>query len=368
VQIVVTGSDGFIGKNLRVRLAELGYADVETVTRATSEAHLRDALARADVVYHLAGANRPPDPAEFDRVNAGFTGTICSLLRAAERRARIVYASSAQAALDNPYGRSKRAGEAEIERYARDTGAEGLVLRLPNVFGKWSRPNHNSAIATFCHNIARGLPITVHNPTTPLRLAYVDDVVSTLLQFLEGARANASEVQPIYESTVGEVSEIISSFPATRRTLTVPAAGEGLTRALYATYVSFLPPAAFHYGVPRHSDPRGVFVEMLRTKDSGQASFFTALPGATRGEHYHHTKTEKFLVIKGAARFGFRHLLTGEMHEIHVGGEESKIVETVPGWAHDVTNVGADELIVMLWANEVFDPEHPDTIRAWVRQ
>lgn len=364
MRIVVTGADGFIGKNLRLRLRELGHDDVVGVTRGTSVAQLRAALVGAEFVFHLAGVNRPQDPAEFTTGNAGFTGTLCEALAAAGSRARVVFASSTQAALDNPYGRSKRTAEQTLLEHGAATGASVSVLRLPNVFGKWSRPHYNSAVATFCHQIARGLPITIHDAAAPLQLVYVDDVVAAFVALL-GAQAPATvgpDVSPVYQTTVGEVAEVLRSFAASRTTLVTPAVGTGLVRALYATYVSFLPTERFEYGVPRHADARGVFVEMLKTPDCGQFSYFTAHPGITRGEHYHHSKTEKFLVIRGTARFGFRHVDTGERHEIETRGGEGRIVETVPGWTHNITNVGDDELIVMLWANEIFDRDRPDTI------
>jgi UDP-2-acetamido-2,6-beta-L-arabino-hexul-4-ose reductase len=364
MRIVVTGGEGFIGRNLRVRLAELGHRDVVSVTRATGDDALRSALAAADMVFHLAGVNRPQDPAEFDAGNRELTARICTLLRAGGGRARLVLSSSTQAALDNPYGRSKLAAEREAERYGADTGASVYVLRLTNVFGKWARPNYNSAVATFCHNIARGLPITVSDPAAPLRLVHVDDVVEALIGLLSPGEATGGtiDVQPVYATAVGEVAGLLREFAESRHTLVTPRVGTGFTRALYSTYVTYLPPEDFAYPLRRHADARGVFVEMLKTPDCGQFSFFTAEPGITRGGHYHHTKTEKFLVITGQARFGFRHIVTGERREIDVTGEESRVVETVPGWTHDITNVGAGQMVVMLWANEIFDPAKPDTV------
>ena len=236
-----------------------------------------------------------------------------------------------------------------------------LVYRLPNVFGKWCRPNYNSAVATFCHNIARDLPITIHDPAAPLDLVYVDDVVSAFLAALaEPARATP-EVQPVYRTTVGEVAGLLRQFRGSRDTLITERVGTGLTRALYATFVSYLPPEMFGYDVKQYVDPRGAFMEMLKTHDSGQFSVFTAHAGVTRGGHYHHTKTEKFLVVRGRARFRFRHMATGEIHEILTSGDTPHVVETIPGWTHDITNIGEDEMIVALWANEIFDRQRPDT-------
>lgn len=368
-RIVVTGGDGFIARNLRLRLREAGYADVHAITRATTDDVLRELLAQADYVFHLAGANRPAREAEFAEVNVGFTERVCALLADTGRRTPIAFASSTQAALDNPYGTSKRGGEEAIARYAATAGASALVFRFPNVFGKWSRPSYNSAVATFCHNLARGLPITVNDAAAPLSLLYVDDAVEAMLSLLGPVSDGSAfrEAGPVYRATVGEIVAIIESFVESRDTLVVPRVGTGLTRALYATYLSFLPPKDFAYPLRRHSDSRGTFVEMLKTSDSGQFSYFTAPTGVTRGEHYHHTKTEKFLIVRGRARFDFRHLITDETFAVTVGEEEARVVDTVPGWAHSITNVGDCELVVMLWANEIFDHQHPDTISWKVR-
>jgi UDP-2-acetamido-2,6-beta-L-arabino-hexul-4-ose reductase len=363
MHVVITGADGFIGRNLGVRLAESTGHVVTSVTRASSPESLSEAVRSADLVFHLAGVNRPPDPADYETGNAGYTSELCRALELAGRRATCVVASSTQAALDNPYGRSKKAAEDALLGYARATGATVHLWRLTNVFGKWSRPNYNSAVATFCHNIARGLPVVIHDPQAALRLVYVDDVVDAFLGLLEpGCEGGFHEVRPVYETTVGEVHRIIGGFAESRQSLLTDRVGVGLTRALHATYLSFLPPDAFAYDVPMHGDARGSFVEMLKTPDCGQISYFTAHPGVTRGGHYHHTKTEKFLVVKGTARFGFRHVVTGERAEITVQGGSGRIVETVPGWTHDVTNVGADEMVCLLWANEIFDRTKPDTI------
>lgn len=368
MKVLVTGADGFIGKNLRVTLAEQADVEVLAVTRRTTDAEFRAAIGAADAVIHLAGVNRPQDPAQFAVGNADFTARLCAALRDAGRAIPVAFASSIQAERDNPYGLSKRAAEEHLLAYARETGAALAVYRLPNVFGKWCRPEYNSAVATFCHNIARGLPIRIDDPAAPVQLVYVDDVVAELLRFVAAPPSGAgfAEVAPVYTSTVGELARQIQAFGEVRRSLLTERVGEGLVRALYATYVSYLRTEAFSYGVPKYGDPRGVFVEMLKTKDSGQFSFFTAHPGITRGGHYHHTKTEKFLVIKGQARFKFRHILTDEVYALDTDGAEPVVVETIPGWAHDVTNIGDDEMVVMLWANEVFDRERPDTIASKV--
>ena len=369
-KVLITGADGFVGKNLQLHLAERTDVQVRCFTRADDVAQLPALLHRVDFVFHLAGVNRPQDPAEFDVGNAGLTQALCSALAGEVQRSRrnvpVVFASSIQAAQPNLYGQSKRAAEDALFALSASQGVPVHMFRLPNVFGKWCKPNYNSAVATFCHNVARGLPIQVNDPTAPLTLVYVDDVIDRFVQLLDGADATTdgdgfATVAPQYTTTVGEVAWQIEAFSASRATLMTERVGSGLVRALYSTYVSYLPPELFAYTVPQHGDPRGVFVEMLKTPDCGQFSYFTAHPGITRGGHYHHSKTEKFLVIKGQARFKFRHMHTGEAHELLTSGDKAEIVETVPGWTHDITNVGTDEMVVMLWANEVFDRERPDT-------
>jgi len=368
VRVLVTGADGFVGRNLRVALSEVPDREVLAVTRSTSEPGLRAAVATADAVIHLAGVNRPEDPAEFAHVNAGFTSRLCEVLRDAGRPVPIAFASSIQADRDNAYGRSKLAAEESLRRHARETGAPVAIYRLPNVFGKWCRPNYNSAVATFCHNLARGLPIRIDDRAVIVRLVYVDDVVAELKRFLADpvSRDGIVGVTPEYTTTVGELARQLAAFADVRHSLVTERVGEGFVRALYATYVSYLPPSAFSYPVPRHGDARGAFVEMLKTKDSGQFSYFTAHPGVTRGGHYHHSKTEKFLVVQGKARFRFRHIVSGETHELVTEAGKPEIVESIPGWAHDITNVGDGELAVMLWANEIFDRARPDTVAAKV--
>ncbi len=368
--VLITGANGFVGQNLQLHLAERPDVQVRCFTRAHAEADLPALLDGVDFVFHLAGVNRPPDPAEFVVGNVGLTQALCAAVAqvaaSTGRRVPVVFASSTQAAQSNPYGQSKRAAEDALFDLQRTHGVPVHVFRLPNVFGKWARPNYNSAVATFCHNTARGLPITVNDPAAPLTLVYVDDVVQRFVQLLDGAdaaldAAGFATVAPQYGTTVGALAAQIRAFADSRASLMTERVGTGLVRALYATYVSYLPAEAFAYAVPQHGDARGVFVEMLKTPDCGQFSFFTAHPGITRGGHYHHSKTEKFLVIKGQARFRFRHMRTGEAHELVTGGDAAQVVETVPGWTHDITNIGDDELVVMLWANEVFDRQRPDT-------
>ncbi len=370
MKVLITGADGFIGKNLRLALSEREDVEVVAYGSGNSVSQLPEILRGVDFVFHLAGVNRPKEPKDFTSGNFELTQILCDAvtreIAATGKKIPFVLPSSIQADRNNPYGQSKRGAEQAVFAAARGHGFPAHVFRLPNVFGKWCRPNYNSAVATFCHNIARGLPIEVHDAAAPLTLVYIDDLVARFIELLDGSDAavNAAGfaiVTPQYSTTVGEVATLIGRFKESRGTLLTERVGTGLVRALHSTYVSYLPVEEFKYSVPRHQDPRGVFVEMLRTRDSGQFSYFTAHPGITRGGHYHHTKTEKFLVIKGHARFKFRHMQTGETYELTTNGNDSEIVETVPGWTHDITNIGQDELVVMLWANEIFDRARPDT-------
>lgn len=363
MKVLITGANGFIGKNLDAHLRERSDVEVLRFGRDDGGELLKHLAAQADCIFHLAGVNRPQDPSEFKSGNSDLTRSLCDAVAASGRTPTIVYTSSTQAERDNPYGVSKLVAEQALSELADRHSVDLHVIRLPNVFGKWAKPNYNSAVATFCHNIARGLPISIHDRAAALTLVYVDDVVRHFIDIMDGKAAldGNAQVDPVYFTTVGEIADQIAAFRESRSTLISEAVGTGLTRALYSTYLSYLPPEFFTYEVPKYGDPRGVFVEMLKTPDAGQFSYFTAHPGITRGGHYHHSKTEKFLVIKGSALFRFRHIMSDEFYELKTTGEQSVIVETVPGWTHDITNVGDEELIVMLWANEIFDRERPDT-------
>jgi UDP-2-acetamido-2,6-beta-L-arabino-hexul-4-ose reductase len=361
-RVLVTGANGFIGKNLVVRLGERANTEFLSFTRDDSSEMLTALVAQSDAIVHLAGENRPIDVAEFARVNTDFTRTLCEAIAAAGRPIPLILASTTQAEHDNPYGQSKRTAEQVVEAFSDKTGNPVTIYRLPGVFGKWCKPNYNSVVATFCHNIARNLPIQIHDAAATLQLVYVDDVVDHFMRFLdEGMDHNGSpNVKPQYSITLGELAEQITRFQHCRTTLISERVGTGLTRALYATYISYLPPEQFAYDLPQYGDERGIFVEMLKTPDCGQFSFFTVHPGVTRGSHYHHTKTEKFLVIRGVAQMRFRQMVTGETYEVTVSGDKLQVVDTIPGWVHDITNVGDSDTLVMLWANEIFDRQRPD--------
>ncbi len=363
MRIGITGASGFIGKSLIFHLKASGIEDIIVLPHDQSQLALANSLSGIDLVFHLAGVNRPDSEGEFETGNLNFTETLCGAMSSIATPPDVVYTSSTQAELDNPYGTSKRKAEQTLEKYSDETGAKAVIFRLPNVFGKWCRPNYNSAVATFCYNIARGRPIRIDNPDADLSLVYIDDLCAGFVDLAhhENRRNGHHTIEPVYQTTVGHLADYLHCFKDSRNTHITQAVGTDFLRALYATYTSNLPVDAFTYDLKCHKDDRGSFVEMLKTRDSGQFSFFTAYPGVTRGGHYHHTKTEKFLVIKGAARFRFRNMVTNEMFNVVTTGGKSQIVETVPGWTHDVTNIGKDELIVMLWANEIYDPDKPDT-------
>ncbi|SMQ85546.1 UDP-2-acetamido-2,6-beta-L-arabino-hexul-4-ose reductase [Devosia lucknowensis] len=363
--IAVTGANGFIGRNLVVRLGEANHQIIE-IARDLDFAAMVEKLSGAEFVVHLAGVNRPETEAEFETGNVGMSEKLARALHQLEQPLPLVFSSSIHADLDNPYGRSKRAAEAVLVEYGKVAGAPVHIWRLPNVFGKWCRPNYNSVVATFCNNIAKGLPIKVTDPGAALHLVYIDDVVDALLALIANGGAQPVSVEPAYQTTLGELVTEIETLRDSRQTLVTGAVGTGFRRALHATYLSYLEPVNFSYPLVTHTDPRGTFAEMLRTPDAGQFSFFTAHPGITRGGHYHHSKTEKFLVVQGKARFGFRHVLTDETFTLDTDASLPQVVETVPGWSHDITNIGDDTMVVMLWANEVFDRNKPDTITARV--
>ena len=360
--IAVTGATGFLGSNLVVRLKSEGH-DVRPITRETDAAVAENALSAADVVFHLAGVNRPEKNEDFWRSNRDYTAWAAEAVAAGGRKPLLVFSSSLKANDDSPYGESKHAGEDALLRISANGAATVSIWRLPNLCGKWSRPDYNSAVATFCHNAARGLPLRIDDPSTPLALLYVDDLIDQWLRLIDD-RPKASgfaEPRQVYRTTVGEVAELIESFADERAQGEVRNVESGLGRILYASFVAALPIAEANYRLQAHNDARGSFVEILKIAGGGQFSYFSARPGVTRGGHYHHSKVEKFLVAHGTGRFRFRQILSGENFEVVSSASEPLMIETIPGWAHDVTNIGDDELVVLTWASERFDPERPDT-------
>mgnify|MGYP001044618122 CR=1 FL=1 len=361
--VLVTGADGFLGKNLCVKLEEKN-TQVLKFLRDSELNFLEECVFRADAIIHLAGENRPEDPRAFETVNVGLTNILCDLVSKYKKNIPFVFASSIQAGLDIAYGRSKSSAEQSLVNLSDKLDINLAIYRLPGVFGKWCKPNYNSVVATFCHNLANGLPIKINDSTTKLKLVYVDDVVDSFVNFVSNPSSYSDvycDINKEYEISLEGLADQIRSFKNVKENLVTDDVGAGLTRALYSTYLSYLPVSEFSYEVPKYGDERGDFVEMLKTKNSGQFSYFTAHPGITRGGHYHHSKTEKFLVVRGEAKFKFKNIVTHEQHELIVSGDKPEIVDTVPGWSHDITNIGDTELVVMLWANEIFDRDRPDT-------
>ncbi len=363
MKVLITGANGFVAKNLRTLLAERQDIEVVNFSRDHSTDELSMFIRKVDFIFHLAGVNRPKNVEEYKSGNSDLTVTLCSLIEASGKIIPVVFGSSIQAELENSYGRSKLAAEQSLLEFSNRTSNPIYLFRLPNVFGKWCKPNYNSVVATFCHNIAQNLPIDINDASVPIHLVYVDDVVNRFISIMDGAVTKEvyCNVDPVYEITIGKLVEKIKIFRASRNTLITERVGTGFDRALYSTYLSYLSPEKFSYALVSHCDSRGDFVEMLKTKDSGQFSYFTTHPGVTRGGHYHNTKTEKFLVLNGEAVFRFRHIITDEFHELKTSGQVPTVVETVPGWTHDITNIGDGVMFVMLWANEIFDQDQPDT-------
>ncbi len=363
MKILITGSNGFIAKNLIQFLSEKSEIEILKFNRHSTLEELESSVIVADWIVHLAGVNRPINEHEFVEGNITLTQKIADILKKSSKQTPIILSSSIQAERDNAYGQSKLGGENALLELQQKQGNPVYICRLANVFGKWSRPNYNSALATFCYNTVNDLPVQINDENAVIRLVYIDDVVESFWNLIKGELQveQVFTIEPEYQITVGELARTLKGFKNSRNTLITDCVGTGLTRALYSTYLSFLEPAQFDYSVPKYGDQRGVFVEMLKTPNAGQFSYFTAHPGITRGGHYHHSKTEKFLVIKGKALFKFKHVVTGEFYELETTGEEPRIVETVPGWTHDITNIGDEEMFVMLWANEIFDREKPDT-------
>jgi len=363
--VLVTGSQGFIGRNLVATLSALPDTEVLTFDVEDTPESLPDLLGQAEFVFHLAGINRPQDPSEFKQGNVGLTQQLVDLLRAQGRQVPLLISSSTQAALDNPYGASKRQAEEVVRAYGRETGALVYVFRLPNVFGKWSRPNYNTVVATFCHNIAHGLPLEIHDPTRELSLVHVDDVVAEFLAAFRGTPHRGADGEPavprVSSTTLGELAERIRRFPQTRLTREVPEVGDAFSRQLYSMYLSYLPQDAFAYSLDTRRDPRGWLAEVLRSPAMGQIFVSVTRPGIARGNHWHHTKTEKFLVVSGEAVIRFRQIDGTEVIEYPVSGLEPRVVDIPPGYTHNITNTGSTDLVTLFWASEPFDPARPDT-------
>ncbi|MBP3953157.1 capsular polysaccharide biosynthesis protein CapF [Bacillus suaedae] len=364
MKILVTGSKGFIGKNLIAELRNQNYIDIYEYNRDTDSSLLDDYCRDTDFVFHLAGVNRPEDQSEFMEGNYGFTSTLLETLKKYNNPCPVMISSSIQAKQENPYGISKKAGEDLLFQYSNQTGAKVLVYRFPNVFGKWCKPNYNSAIATFCHNITHGLPINVNDPNIKMNLVYIDDVVEELINALKGSENKNDDfcvVPVVYTITLGEIVDLIYSFRQSREERTIPNMSNSLLKKLYSTYLSYLPEDQFSYDLKMNVDNRGSFTEFIKTPERGQVSVNVSKPGITKGNHWHHTKNEKFLVVSGHGVIRFREIDSNEVIEYFVSGDKLEVVDIPTGYTHNIENLGDTDMVTVMWANELFDPEKPDT-------
>lgn len=368
MRLLITGSKGFVGKNLIAELSNRKYDGLYELYEfdIDSDIKLLDEYTKScDFVIHLAGVNRPKEEKEFMEGNFGFTSTLLNKLKENNNKAPILITSSIQAALDNPYGKSKKAGEDLIFKYGKENCVKTLVYRLPNVFGKWCRPNYNSAVATFCNNIANDLPIQVNDRNYLMNLIYIDDLVFEIINAINGKENRKDEycyVEPVHKITLGEIVDLIYSFKENRTKLNVPYMNNEFEKKLYSTYLSYLPTDKFSYELKMNVDNRGSFTEMIRTDGQGQVSVNISKPGITKGNHWHHTKNEKFLVVKGTGVIRFRKVGETKIYEYFVSGEKLEVVDIPCGYTHNIENLGNDDMVTIMWANEPFDPEKPDTI------
>lgn len=377
MNILVTGANGFVGKNLCAELKNIrdgkdksfGNLEVDEILEFdidTDPALLDVYCRKAHFVFNLAGVNRPKEQSEFMTGNFGFAGTLLDTLKKYKNTCPVMISSSTQAALDNPYGQSKKAGEELMFQYSKETGAKVLVYRFPNLFGKWCRPNYNSAVATFCHNIAHDLPVTISNREHPLNLLYIDDLVAEMIHALQGQEHREDHyccVPTVHATTIGQIVDLLYSFKESRKTLEVPNMGDAFTKKLYATYLSYLPEEQFFYPLKMNVDERGSFTEILRTPDRGQFSVNISKPQITKGNHWHHTKNEKFVVVSGKGVIRFKKICDpdAEVIEYYVSSEKMEIVDIPTGYTHNIENLGDADMVTFMWANEAFDPQKPDT-------
>lgn len=370
MKILVTGSNGFVGKNLVCELKNRGFDDLYLYDVDTDPSLLDTYCTDCVFIFHLAGVNRPQDPKEFMEGNYGFTSLLLDSLKRHTNTSPILISSSIQAELDNPYGRSKKAGEDLLLSYSKETGSPVYVFRLPNVFGKWCRPNYNSAVATFCHNIARDLPIMVNDPSVVMNLVYIDDVVDSFIKALNKdvlQEGGYCKVPTVHTTKLGTIVDLLHAFKESRKTLSVPNMGNSFERVLYSTYLSYLPEDQFSYPLKMNVDNRGSFTEIIRTEERGQFSVNISKPGITKGNHWHHTKNEKFVVVQGKALIQFRKIGKDQkgnnfpVIDYHVTGGKIEMVDIVPGYTHNIINEGEGDLVTFMWANEPFNKDKSDT-------
>ncbi|WP_270792433.1 capsular polysaccharide biosynthesis protein CapF [Enterococcus casseliflavus] len=364
MNILVTGANGFVGKNLIAELRNEGYEKVFEYDIDTPPHLLDEYCLKADFVFHLAGVNRPKEEEEFMEGNFGFTSVLLDKLKEYNNTCPVMISSSIQAALNNAYGRSKKAGEDLLRKYQSETGAKVYIYRFSNLYGKWSKPNYNTVVATFCYKVARGEEITVNDKNAEIELCYIDDVVKELLHCLQAKPFIVDDFCSVRETdtvTVGTLRDIILSFKESRINLSVPQLNRRIEKNLYSTFLSFLPEDEFSYPLKMNIDNRGSFTEFLRTEDRGQVSINISKPGIVKGNHWHHTKNEKFLVVSGKGVIRFRKIDSKEIIEYFVSGENLEVVDIPVGYTHNIENLGDTDMVTVMWVNETFDPENPDT-------
>jgi len=363
MNVLITGAAGFVGRNLSAALRRKKDISLLEFDLANTGEELQRFLATANIIFHLAGVNRPHDIKEYESGNTGFTSEICKMLQDLKRTPKIVFSSSIQAEKNNPYGNSKRRAEEVLHAYAKSTGAECVIYRFKNLFGKWCQPNYNSVTATYCYNIARDLPIQISDPTHELELTYIDDVVEAFFNELSSQKSGFRFADPLmsYRVTLKDLAETIRLFRASRSSLHLPDFSKPFIRAIYATYVSYLEKQDFSYSLDIKSDQRGGLAEFIKAAGFGQIFISRTYPGIVRGNHYHQTKAEKFFVLEGDALIRFRHILENEVIEYRISGGEYRVVDIPPGYTHSIENVGKNELITLFWSDEMFDPNRPDT-------
>lgn len=363
-RVLVTGAKGFIGRNLVTKLKETEEYQLFEFDEQKTVNELEVFVKQSDFIVHLAGSNRPQDISEYREVNFGLTEVITKILSNCDRKIPVIFSSSTQAELDNHYGISKKQAEDLLLEHAKNNGSKVFILRLTNVFGKWCRPNYNSVVATFCNNIANELPIQINDPNSVLKLVYIDDVLNAIINLMNIDQDKLSgfiNVGPVYELNLGHLAEVIYSFKESRKNLVLPDVSDEFTKKLYSTYLSYLNKNDFKYELKTNTDNRGDLTELIKSEKFGQIFMSTTKPGITRGNHYHHTKTEKFIVIKGKAQINFKKIDEDEVISYEVCGDKIEIVDIPPGYTHNIVNIGDEELITLFWANEIFNPDKPDT-------
>lgn len=365
MKVLVTGAKGFIGKNLVSTLDREDKYEIICIDRENSKEELEKGVLNSDFIVHLAGINRPKNEEEFFEGNTGLTEEIIEILKKNNKNTSILITSSIQADLDNAYGQSKKGAEEALIKYMADTKGNVFIFRLPNVFGKWCRPNYNSAIATFCHNIARGEEVWISNPTKEMTLVYIDDVVRNIKDVIDNEKTYIPGYQNVdieHKATLGEIVDLINFFKESRKSLMIPNMENELTKKLYSTYLSYLPEKDFSYPLKMNVDNRGSFTEFIKSKDRGQVSVNISKPGITKGNHWHDTKNEKFLVVSGEGVIRFRKVDSEEIIEYKVSGEKLEVVDIPVGYTHSIINTGERDMVTIMWVNEIFNPEKPDTI------